>query len=201
MGQLAEDLFNRADSLDMGANWTNGPSEGDFEIVSNEARPFTNNDSTNFYTAITWPENQYSEIEIGSVVGNTSTQGVGVACRGSTSARTHYRLVGNSTGYRLIRRVAGVATQLSANSTPTFATGDRLRLEVRTNGANADWIILKNGVLVTSGSDTSPITDAGNAGISFSGADSVQGTINSWSGGDFIYRRPMSLYYRTIGST
>lgn len=201
MGVLATDDFNRADTLNIGANWTDVPGEGDFEIVSNEARPFANSDSGNLYTAITWPADQWSEVEIGSVVGNTLTAGCGVSCRGSISVRTHYRCVGNANGYRLIRRVSGAGTQLSAAATPTFATGDRLKLEVRTNGANVDWVILKNGLLVASGTDTSPITDAGSPGISFSGADSVQGTINAWFGGDFVSRRPMSLWYRTLGST
>jgi hypothetical protein len=190
MAELASDAFTRANSADLGASWDPHPSKsGLFEVLSNAAHitSATNNeDGCETYNAISAPNDQYSEVTLATPSATGLGTGYGVVCRFSPSVNTGYRVVACSEGWELGRFVTGTWTALGSFSTTTFADGDVLRLEVRTNGANCDWTVKKNGSTVTSGTgtDTSPVA-SGSVGIAYSSASAASDGISAWAAGDF----------------
>lgn len=188
MAILASDNFTRANSADLGTNWdenTADPGTGGFDIVSNTASVAnTGLDCSETYNAVSSPNDQYSECTFGATTADGLGVGCGVVCRSAVAARTYYRVVGCGSGYELGRSVAGTFTSLSSGAGTTFAVGDKLRLTVKTNGANADWALLKNGVQFASGTDTSPIA-SGRFGIGYSSSAPNSFTLTAWEGGDF----------------
>lgn len=188
MTLLASDNFRRTDTGDLGASWS-PPWGNAFSIVSDTAKAtIPENNSGERYTAVTWPDDQYSEVVLGAVAATGVGFGAGPACRMAAASMTLYWLTANADGWEVARHVSGVYTALDNDTSPTFAAGDVVRLEVRTNGANCDWVAKKNGVQFASGTDTSPIT-SGSAGIAHSSTDTTA-TINQWSGGNLDFTSP-----------
>lgn len=204
MAELANDSFDRADGP-LGSNWTaNSAESGTLTIVSNAVARGTDSDASSIYNAVAWPNDQYSEITIGtvdSIVGN----GMGPICRSpSSSAKTYYRFIVSSSGYELLKFVAGVNSSLASGTGTTFAGGDVARLEC-TGGATTTLKMFKNGVQFGGDiTDSSSAITSGNAGIAYS--SSSDETIASWAGGDLgggggTYNAVPLLdhYYRMIG--
>ena len=188
MSVLASDTFVRANNADLGTAWdecTGETESGGFNIDANLALPPTLTlDSSETNNAATWPNDQYSQVTLSTTTAAGVGRGSGPTCRAATGAtKTYYRLVGNASGYEFGRKVAGAYTALSSGTGTTFTSGDTLYLEVKTNGANADWICKKNGTSFDSGTDTSPIA-SGRAGIGFSSI-STTASLSAWEGGDF----------------
>lgn len=187
-GVLASDNFTRADLGDLGTSWDECTGESNvngFNIVSNKAVPANvTEDSSETNNAVVWPNDQYSQVTLSTTGADGAGSGSGPTCRAATGATvTHYRAVGNASGYELIRANGGAGTSLSTGTGTTFTSGDTLYLQVKTNGANADWILKKNGVQFASGSDTSPIA-SGRAGIGHSSTSSAgAGQLSAWEGG------------------
>ena len=188
MSILASDNFTRANASDLGTNWdecTGETESGGFNIDANLALPaLLNSDSSETNNSVSWPNDQYSQVTFSITTAEGAGAGSGPTCRAATGAtKTYYRLVGNASGYEFGRKVAGAYTALSSGTGTTFTSGDTLYLEVKTNGANADWICKKNGTSFDSGTDTSPIA-SGRAGIGFSSI-STTASLSAWEGGDF----------------
>lgn len=192
---LASDNFTRANSTDLGTAWdpcTGEASANGLKISSNTAVAADPNfDSAETNNAATWPNDQYSECTFSSAPSDGAGAGLGVTCRAATGATvTFYRLVGHLGGYELGRKVAGVFTALSSGAGTTFTAGDKMRLEVRTNGANCDWILKKNGTQFASGTDTAPIA-SGRTGVANS-SNTTTPALSAWEGGDFIQGTPVN---------
>ena len=188
MSILASDAFVRANNGDLGTSWdecTGDATAGGFDISSNTAIPFSvGSDSSETNNAATWPNDQYSQVTLTNPTADGVGVGSGPMCRAATGATvTRYRLIGNASGYDFARFVAGAYTSLSSGSGTTFAATNTLYLEVKTNGANADWICKKNGTSFVSGTDTTPIA-SGRAGIGHS-SSSTTAALSAWEGGDF----------------
>jgi hypothetical protein len=182
MAVLASDDFNRTDAATLGAGW----SETSVGVVSNHAKANdTGSDAYGYYSGATWPNDQYAEATLGTTTASGVGTGYGVACR-ATSNTNLYRLIGNASGWELLRFNTATPTSLASSSATTFTAGDVIRLEVRTNGANCDWTVKKNGSTVTSGtgSDTSPLA-SGAGGVGYSSTDATAAGLNAWAGGDF----------------
>lgn len=178
MTQLASDDFNRANG-GLGANWTTTTSESVPVILSNEASADTSTGTYGSrYTGITWPNDQYAEAIIGSIVENVTDNGAGPACRIASGTQTHYFAQTNTVETRLYKVVSGTFTQLGTDGA-ACATGDTLRLECQGTSIS----VKKNGATIIG-----PVTDsaisAGDAGI-WIAFSSLNGKINSWAGGDF----------------
>jgi len=187
-GVLATDNFTRANNADLGTAWdeNTGESEpGGFDIAGNTALPSNGgSDSSETNNSVTWPNDQYSQVTLTNPTADGAGSGSGPTCRAATGAtKTYYRVVGNASGYDFGRKVAGTYTSLNSGTGTTFAAGNTLYLEVKTNGANADWILKKNGTQFASGTDTSPIA-SGRAGIAHS-STSTTADLSAWEGGDF----------------
>ncbi len=93
-----------------------------------------------------------------------------------------YRCIGSGSGIELLRFSAGVSSSLYSNASPSIAAADKLRLEVKKNGSGVDWVIRKNGAVVSSGNDATALATA-NPGIGHSSTTTASAT-NFWEGGD-----------------
>ena len=96
MPQLASDNFNRADSATLGPNWT--PVLGTAGILNNQCNPKTfdvNGLSVQRYSAISWPNDQYSELTI--VDNSVASGGPGPVVRYADSVDTGYICFCNNT--------------------------------------------------------------------------------------------------------
>lgn len=183
MTQLASDNFTRANSTGLGTNWSVVTGQGSFDIVSDTAAAHDHTvDSVEFYNAIPWSNDHYSEVTVG-LVRSTDGAGVGPVTRASASANTFYRAYATGAGnIHLSRRVAGTGASI-ATVAGSVSTGDKLRLVV----AGTSLYVYKNGALVIG-----PVTDtniaSGNAGMTYSSDDGLTGSladsISFWSGGD-----------------
>src|SRR5882762_5263768 len=188
MAILATDNFTRADNASLGSPWNPNTGDSDangFKIASNTAQPDNvTQDSSEGNSAVTWPTDYYCETTYGTTNADGLGAGSGPSVYQSITAKTMYRAVANASGYELFRFSAGTGTSLSSGAGTTFASGDKLRLEIRVNGANRDWVLKKNGVQFASGTDTSPLTTSAQAGIAHS-STSTTGAVTFWEAGDF----------------
>ena len=182
MTTLASDNFNRADG-GLGSNWTTTTGDSAPTIVSNAVRvSATATGNSAFYNAVTWPNDQWSEVVISACSG---TGEVGAIVRAAPAANTYYYAavqgtLGAGAAVNIHKFVAGTFSPM-VNTTATVVANDVLRLE-----AEGTTIRLKiNGSTVLSTTDGS--ISSGSAGVSpyvDSGAD-TQSILDSWQGGDF----------------
>jgi hypothetical protein len=184
MAVLASDTFNRADSGDLGTNWTQVPSEFSFSISGNSAIPGNlGQDCTERYSGLTWPDDQYSQCVLTpSTTGGAANEGIGVCLRAASADQTYYRITADDTSasnnLSLQKMVAGAFTSVWTRSLAITA-GDILRAEAQ--GTTVRVYI--NGVQL--GADTTDGSIAsGSAGVSYSSQTGAC-SVDDWEGGDF----------------
>jgi hypothetical protein len=181
MSALASDNFNRGDSTGLGANWT-GIGGGGFDVSGNKAVPhLLSGDQHSVYTAISWPNDQYSLAKI-TVTGTAGTdQGVGVCVRFSSTVVTGYRLVidhaSPGTNVHLIEMTSGTGNILASWS-QAFTDGDTFSLEVQGTTLTVKY----NGSVLGTATDSAHA--AGNAGLAYSSTE-TSASVDDWEGGDF----------------
>lgn len=188
MTALATDNFNRANVDPIGGNWTTISTEGDLAIVSNAVTPHSLAvDSGAFYNAITWPNDQYSQLNL-TVSSTTSAQGMGPAVRVASAAETYYRVVLSHAATLNVVLHKVVASSLSTlwSRTATFNDGDLVRLEVQ--GTTLRVFIAGTQVGADFSDSSSPIT-SGSAGIGYSPA-ATSNSGDNWEGGDLVTSIP-----------
>lgn len=171
---LASYDFNAADSATLDGNWA--AVVGTCGIVSNEGAPKTFDagpDSFQRYSAIAWPDDQYSRITLRNI--GTAGGAPGPAVRLSAAAKTGYICYANFNATGTIAKwVAGVFTALGLG-TLTFADGDDVVLWATGNNLR----LYRNGSLVDSVTDTA-IT-AGSAGVNC--GNNTARRFDDWEGG------------------
>jgi hypothetical protein len=185
MAVLATDDFNRANNTDLGANWNVQTGETRLDLNSNAVRESSqNSDCAENNSAVTWPDDQYSQVKVtlsGSPWSDHSGGGPGV--RMSSSAQTYYRAVCNINSSNTIgigKKVAGSFTQLGTRST-TYAAATVVYLEVQ----GSTLLVKYGGTTLGAGISDSSIT-TGRAGLTFSSEQAGRGaTLDDWEGGDF----------------
>jgi hypothetical protein len=189
MTALALDDFNRADAANLGANWTVVTSESATAIVSNKASahdPQTA-DCSDYYNAVTWPNDQYSQAQVTATAGFTNEDGPAMMVRASAAAKTYYRVVlchNGSNNLAIAKKVAGTYTLLGSRTT-AFTDGDTLYFEAQGTNLLAKLNGSALGVAIGDSSIAS-----GNAGLSYSFESSTGGattgcTYDNWEGGNF----------------
>lgn len=184
------DTFDRADSADLGADWSAIPSNDPFKIASNVVT-FTaaGNDAAEVYTSGSFANDQYSQAVCTFVTASTgSGVGMGLCVRGSTGANTYYRVVVAGAGagnVEISKHVAGAFSSLGT-ITQTFSASDVLKLEVTGAGAAIVLKVYRNGAQI--GGDIADSSgshiDSGRPGIAYSSAVGDTPTLNNWEGGD-----------------
>lgn len=180
MTQLASDNFNRADG-GLGTNYTNvlGTTFGvtGSKAVVSALGP----DAMVFYNAVAAPNDQYSEVTLGSPTSSAANHGYGpcVRCSAGTNG---VRLVAGGAGYALDKYVGGVHTDISTPlATTTFVAGDRVRL---TFTGTILSMTRNDTAFGTTYAETS--LTSGGYGFGFSGTDGAGGSILLWAGGNLL---------------
>ena len=186
MTALATDNFNRANSSGLGTNWTQTENVGVNRLdVSSNAATNANDggsDASDFYNAVTWPNDQYSQADVTLNANPGDQDGPAVAVRMASAAVTYYRVVWTlgQTHLSIAKKVTGTYTLLTQPASGTLTNGDLLRAEAQ--GTTIRGAL--NGSV--SGSTTDSSISTGNAGLSYSsdGTGKVA-TWDNWEGGDF----------------
>ena len=175
--QLAADDFNRANENPIAGTWTSGPGvASDVQLLDNAVKavgdPTVNGNGVAFWSAATWPANQWSEVTIPAV---PTTDDVGPAVRIAATEATYYLAPVYPNGRLAIYRAIDHAfVQLYTTAPGTVVAGDRVRLEA----AGTVLRVFKNGVLMGEVVDDAIV--AGAAGLV---VDDVTGVVDDWAGG------------------
>ena len=181
MSTLATDDFNRADSANLGANWT--ALDTTFAIASNQAA--ANGAGGVFtvrYTGATFPDDQWAQVTVNASVETQTDQGCGPCVRMQAGGNL-YLLQGNTVETRIYKRVSGGYTQLGTDG-PSIAAGDVLYLEIQ----GSQLIAKKNGSTIC-GSPTDSAIASGNAGL-WAGPLNTVNNVDDFSAGDFAAAGP-----------
>jgi hypothetical protein len=179
-----QDLFNRADSSDLGAGYTACLGLRN-AIVSNKCAGGSSGNSTgDFYTGASFGNDQYAEAVIG---GKAALSYFSVLGRGSGSAATrnvYQCTLGGANEYYISKLLLGVTQAGEVSGTTAFADGDVLRLEV--SGTTTVTVTLKkNGVTVNTLTDSSSPIASGSTGLEFFwGTPATRPTFDNFDTGD-----------------
>lgn len=177
MTVLAQDDFDRANG-GLGADWSGGGGDS-IIIVGAEALAESYNECNAHYNAVSFPDDQWAEVVIGSVATGGGGQGIGPAVRRTTFENLYF-FTANDGDFRVYKRVGGSYTQLGETTVSALVEGDVLRLEVE--GTTLTATLNETPVCAT------PVTDSdlssGSAGMRGWEASGPVGAA-SWSGGDF----------------
>lgn len=180
---LASDTFTRANSADLGANWTVITGELTWSIAGNTAIPSTlASDHSERYSGRSWPNNQYAQVRVLTTSGGGagSDEGVGILLRGSATAKTYYRIIINAgsttNNVGISKKIAGVYTNLGFRSQP-FATNGVLYAEIVGSTIKVKWNGVQLGATII---DTSITT--GSPGVTYSSTLSAA-SLDDWEGG------------------
>jgi hypothetical protein len=147
--QTASDNFNRADSHDVGANWTQQLADSgsgcNLAVVGNQAAiDVAAKAAAAFYNAISFANDQWASCRIfsqgGSFLGGPMVRSSGAL---STSFTNYEAYISSITNLRFSKHINGTPTTL-LNITGSFADGDVIRLEVSGQTLRA----YQNGVLL-----------------------------------------------------
>lgn len=172
MTALAQDNFNRADVNPLDGSWATTTGLAALKIVSNAVAAATGaTDSAARNTAITWPNDQYTEITLST----TGTNDGGPCARLASGAYTVYFTNSFDGSTHMSKVIAGVGTEIGLYAV-SWTTNDVLRIDAQGTTIRA----LKNGAVLGSATD-SAIT-SGSPGI-FMFDGSIR--FDNFVGGDF----------------
>ena len=186
MTALATDNFNRANAATLGANWTvlSSPTTH-YEVVSNVAALVggsLGDDCVDYYNAVSFPNDQYSQAKLTVTGTGGGGSGVGLCVRkASGSTNTYYRMVADHAGSNNVeigKKVAGAYTNLG-NRTSSFTDGALFYLEVQ-----GTTILAKNAGTTMGASITDSAIASGSAGLAYSSTE-TSASSDDWEGGDF----------------
>lgn len=183
---LATDNFDRADQSPLAGNWT-ATDPTPLDLVSNHVRPSTLvTDGGAYYSAIAWPDDQYSKANLSVRGTEAEERGVGLLVRQSATAVTHYWLVvdhAESGNVAIDKAIDGDYTNL-ATFTEEWTDGDEWELRVVGPTLQA----FRNGNQVGTN-----ITDyaiaSGSAGLVYSSTE-TSAAIDNWEGGSAVTAGP-----------
>ena len=174
---VARDDFNRADGP-LGPKWAADPAWGDGATVTgNQVVSPLSNGGALFWGAQAFVADQYSQIRITGAIGDW----VGVSVRGKVVPAQGYWLAVKGDGAYLYSFVNG-AFHLLAQDATIWATGDTLRLEVRTIATStARLTVSRNGVPLFTHDDASHFIAGGQPGIGLYATTAI--ALDDWEGG------------------
>jgi len=173
----AQDGFDRPDG-DLGPSWVQAPGWGSgTSIAAGAVRSVPWKGGAYFWNADPFSPDQYSEIALAGEIGDWT----GVSVRGGVAPAQGYWLAVKADGAYLYSQVSGVFYLLAYDPTP-WATGDRLRLEVRTVATEtARLAVLRNGSPLLVVDDAAHFIASGQPGIGLYAAGAT--AIDDWRGG------------------
>jgi hypothetical protein len=187
---LNSDSFTRANSGNLGGNWTaeSGAISGSpMSIVSNAATPSSGtNNSASFWSANSFTANQWAECIVNGTSNSSGVAGVVLRASGGDN---YYRVVmqpgtsGSNGAFTVAKVVSGVFTDIGGGANAlTIATGSLMHAEI----SGTTITVYINGTLVKTITDSS--LASGSPGIAaFIGTHPVN--ITNWRGGDLVWTR------------
>ena len=186
----AVDKFDRADSSDLGADWTVAPAKS-FQIFSHQVGP--NNSGAIGYAANNtraFTDDQVSRAKL--TLGPNATVHLGLAVRCTPAGPTAYGLWIMPAGVDLWKMVAGSYTHIAGGTTPpTLGRTYELRVQGTT------LTVYENGALFFG-----PYTDSdiasGSPGLVQLGGTPVQ-LLDNWIGKDLSAADPLTISLATPG--
>lgn len=121
------DDFNRGDSTNLGANWTE--IDGDLSIISNQIGPTVDGGVARHDTALS-SDDHYSQVEVTDNPDGSSRQG-SLTRKDNTGTLTYYRVVlrGTNNQVQMHKIIADSGTQLGSNTAVSVSIPDTIKLE------------------------------------------------------------------------
>lgn len=173
---MATDDFNRADAGTLGANWTD--QKGSIDIVSNQAKTSADAEEYAFYSAETFPDDQYSQV-VAAGVGASAGMGPSVRASGTNPTANLYLLLWASSGgaQGLYKNVGG-SVSLLQSITGALSANDVLYLQASGSTIRAK----KNGTQLGTDQADGSLT-SGSPGIYNNQNASIQAIFDDWQGG------------------
>jgi hypothetical protein len=173
------DSFDRADSTDLGGNWSSSfPAE--LQIVSNALRYSSGSYSGKIWNANTFTGNQFAQLTLVQRQSNDWSPGPCIRAVNTDANKSGYYITISSSGqFRLYRN----SSEIYESGTGQFANGDVMRIEDRGGGS---IVVMKNGVdHYTAYTDGTPLTGTyiGIEGYVYSSGGTTF-IVDDWSGGD-----------------
>lgn len=160
-----------------------------FTITSNKAGPPNLSlDAGSFWTAGTFPADQWAQVTISALTGGSagSNRGIGVMLRGSTSAHTEYRItVNNAVGVNtfITKFVTGTNTSVcTATASPVWAVNDVVYAEIQ--GTTLKVFRGGPGGTQITGTCTDSSIASGVPGVVYS-STMTTASVTNFSAGDF----------------
>jgi|SRR5580658_222029 hypothetical protein len=184
LNTLALDNFTRANANPIGGNWTPLATVSGFlaaQLASNLAEPSAAGNADSWWNALTWGNDQWSEVTVAACVSSY----VGISLRQSTAgAVTAYRLFWNGTlgasGTWTIQKVVANTFTTLASGSLTLNAGDSLLGVV----VGSNLLFYWNGYLFAAATDSAIASGAAGFMLATAGAVTAA-SINSWKGGQF----------------
>jgi len=179
VAQSFADDFNRGDSSNLGANWTEGlDGASGFAVASNHAEPASSSCNAAWASPCDSDDN-FSQVTF-SVWGSGEYGGLWVRTNGATGTNAligyMFRQDVTSDNVKLYKRVTGTYTQLGSTVGNADSAGDVLRMEV----SGSDLSCQVNGTPLIEVTDTA-ISSGKYVGIR---ATATGSDLDDWSGGD-----------------
>lgn len=178
MAALWLDNFNRANDNDIADGVNYETANGPMDLVSNQivSGSLGSDAAVRVLGGITWPADQYVQARLVSPQADGVGSGHGVIARSSNAAgNTFYRLVGNASGFELVRFPAG--TSIASGAGTTFANGDIIGMQWK----GTAYTLTKNGATFASGTDAN--IASGNPGLGHSSTSSGASAIDDLEAG------------------
>lgn len=178
MTTLATDNFNRADSGNLGSNWTLASSITDCNVIpiaSNKASAPLGIGYGEFYNAASFPNDQWGQVTI-VTADTTSDCGFGIILRYSASGM--YFAQASTHESRIYKGTAPNTYAQVGSDGPGFADGDVFYSEIQ----GTTLVVKNNGSTVITATDSS--FSSGAVGLWASGSGTTS-TADDWSAGDF----------------
>jgi hypothetical protein len=184
------DDFNRANESPLAGNWTraNG-SAHNFQLISNEIAGFSvSDDGAYYWNAVTPPDDQWSEIAAGTVLGEDTYWGAACRCFtgiGFTMYIAAPSLVGEG-GKKLMSVVDSNFTTIASITAANVVSGDVVRVEAQ--GSTIRY--KQNGVEQTGSPVTNTSIASGRWGVYIY---ALSARLDNWQGGDFAVPGPSTV--------
>lgn len=175
---MPTDNFNRADSLDLGANWATPTGATGLQIVSNQVYGESTTGFNVEYYVGTFTNNQYSQVVM-TVRSAGGATGVGPTVRVSAGGNGYMVLANGGTGIILALLLnGGWGGQLASYGVSVPPLGAVIRLEAEGTALR----VYEDGVLRISTTDATYAT--GNPGAVHSESTLSAAQLDDWEGGN-----------------
>lgn len=179
---IVTDNFDRANSANLGSNWSLGPesiahSNVGPQILSNRAYNEGTSDCDAFYSGASFSADQFVQATVKSINSGTDDFS-GILVRADASDYVMVQVNKFGGNYRMYWYNGGTYTLLGDYSA-TPAVNDVLRLEA----VGTTFYFYLNGVLRITGSDAG-VPSTGSPGIILSGSNADQSSLDDWSAGN-----------------